>query len=371
MSWKGLRKILCLRLDGLNDILTTEPAIRALKESNPGAKMTLLTSKSAANLGRLLASVDDVIAFDAPWADAGRVSDGPAHHDLIATLRERGFDAAVIFSSHHQNPMPEALVCLLAEIPRRLAHCRENPHGLLSDWVEEVEPVKILRHEVRRQLELVASVGCHTSDERIRVKIPGDTRRRVTEILKERGVRAESPFVIVHPGNQQTPGRAETLGAIVRELSLRLNHQILLTGDEADRAILAEIQEAARVPCYALSDVFRLDELAHLFSRSTLVISSSTCALNLSTAVRTPVVDLRTQQDPSRTPWLVPYRSLIIDFEGRFQGRGGPRLAEPTQVVLAAHELLWDLTERHRVKTPKVVTFNRELPSERVLNLGS
>ena len=58
--------------------------------------------------------------------------------------------------------LPAAYLTYLAGIPRRLAHCRENPYQLLTDWVPETEPAEQIRHEVRRQLDLVAAVGGRT-----------------------------------------------------------------------------------------------------------------------------------------------------------------------------------------------------------------
>src|SRR5205823_12648818 len=83
---------------------------------------------------------------------------------LIERLREEPFDAAVVFTVYSQNPMPAAMVCYLSGIPLRLAHSRENPYQLLTDWVADPEPQAFVRHEVRRQLDLVATVGARTED---------------------------------------------------------------------------------------------------------------------------------------------------------------------------------------------------------------
>ena len=56
---------------------------------------------------------------------------------FIETLRSYAFDAAVIFTTYTQNPLPTALMLYLANIPLRLAHCRENPYQLLTHWVRD------------------------------------------------------------------------------------------------------------------------------------------------------------------------------------------------------------------------------------------
>ena len=57
-------------------------------------------------------------------------------------LSARRFDAAVIFTVYSQSPLPAALLLLQAGVPLRLAHCRENPYGLLTQWGREREPAE-------------------------------------------------------------------------------------------------------------------------------------------------------------------------------------------------------------------------------------
>src|SRR5947209_12646672 len=179
-DWDRAENVLCVRPDALGDVLMTTPALRALKESHPGRRLTLLTSPAGAEAAVLVPEIDAVILYDAPWmkATAPRADSRP-DSDMIARLRGGGFDAAVIFTVYSQSPLPAALLCHLADIPLRLAHCRENPYQLLTDWLPEREPGALRRHEVRRQLDLVASLGCAVDDERLRLRIPETASRRV------------------------------------------------------------------------------------------------------------------------------------------------------------------------------------------------
>ena len=195
-SWEAARNILCVRLDALGDVLMTTPAIRALKERPAGRRATLLTSSAGASIARLVPEIDEVLVYDAPWVKATPPREGPpADAAMIECLRAKRFDAAVVFTVYSQNPLPAALACYLAAIPLRLAHCRENPYQLLTDWVREPEPERIVRHEVRRQLDLVAEVGAATRASGCRYSSrPGRVRRRLSKL--DRPVRK---FVVI-PG---------------------------------------------------------------------------------------------------------------------------------------------------------------------------
>src|SRR5437660_8933032 len=166
--WEQARNILAVRLDALGDVLMTTPALRALKEARPGRRITLLTSSAGAAVAPFVLEIDDAIVYDAPWVKASAAQfSSRADRTLMDRLRRAGFDAAVIFTVFSQNPLPAALLCHLAAIPLRLGYCRENPYQLLTDWIPDPEPARSIRHEVRRQLDLVAAIGCRTEDERL------------------------------------------------------------------------------------------------------------------------------------------------------------------------------------------------------------
>jgi ADP-heptose:LPS heptosyltransferase len=171
-AWNDAVRVLCVRLDSLGDVLMTTPALRALKLSHPARLIALLTSPAGAVIARAVPEIDEVIVYEAPWMKAtpGR-ADTSADLAMIERVRRMNFDTAVIFTVYSQSSLPAAFFCQLAGIPLRLAHCRENPYLLLSDWIAEPEPHNGIRHEVRRQLDLVASVGCTTSDERLSLRV--------------------------------------------------------------------------------------------------------------------------------------------------------------------------------------------------------
>src|SRR5436190_1531166 len=125
--WERAERLLCIRLDSLGDVLMMTPAIRALREGSVRRHITLLTSPSGATVARLVPEIDDVLVYEAPWVKSTPCrADGAFDRALIRRLHAMRFDAAVIFTTFSQNPLPAALLCHLAEIPLRLAHCHEN-----------------------------------------------------------------------------------------------------------------------------------------------------------------------------------------------------------------------------------------------------
>src|SRR5690606_5258038 len=134
--------------DTIGHVLMTTPALRPLKESLPGARLTLLTSPIGGQVAALVPDIDELTDYEAPWMKAAGEAVAESDRRALEDVASRSFDAAVIFTVYSQNPLPAALFCHLAGIPRRLAHCRENPYRLLTDWVPEPEPQEGVRHEV-------------------------------------------------------------------------------------------------------------------------------------------------------------------------------------------------------------------------------
>jgi lipopolysaccharide heptosyltransferase II len=319
MTWDCARDILCVRLDSLGDVLMTTPAIRALKESVPGRRVTLLTSASGAGAARLVPEIDAIIEFAAPWMKPAPC--GPAEDArLLRLLAEKKFDAAVVFTVYSQNPLPAAYLCWLAGIPLRLAHCHENPYHLLSDWVRDPEPAAICRHEVRRQLDLVGAIGCRTQDERLSFAIPAAAKQTFSRKMRRMRISQHRPLVVVHPGATAPSRRypAEQFRAALNALGRQADCELLFTGDETEAELIDSIRSGLDTPSHATAGALSLAELGAAIKRASLLISNNTGPVHIAAALGTPVVDIYALTNPQHTPWLVESRVLFNDVPCRY-----------------------------------------------------
>jgi lipopolysaccharide heptosyltransferase II len=349
MRWQDAAEVLCVRLDGAGDVLMTTPALRALREAKAGRRITLLASAAGAAAARQVPEIDEVIVFGAPWMKAPCAS---AHEELalVADLAARRFDAAVIFTVYSQSALPAAHLCYLAQVPLRLAHCRENPYHLLTDWRPDPEPQRLVRHEVRRQLDLVESVGCEPRDERLSFTPSIRARRRVGRLLAAARVDRDRPLVVAHPGASAPSRRypADRFAVALDLLCEETGAEILLTGDAAEAELVAGILAAVRGPVHSLAGQLDLDELGALLARADVVISNNTGPAHIAAAVGTPVVDLYALTNPQHTPWHVQHRVLYHDVPCRYCYKSVCplghhdclRAVEPAAVASAAVELL-------------------------------
>jgi ADP-heptose:LPS heptosyltransferase len=375
-QWREARRVLAIRLDNLGDVLVTTPAIHAIKESLPGAELTLLASPVGAQAGRLNPDVDDVIVYQAPWMDPWhRLPRDPGREQqMIATIRQRGFDAAIIFTSFRQSPLPAAYLCYLADIPLRAAASIDGPGSLLT--TRHKHPERMM-HEVERGLDLVGALGMGTSARDLVLAVPEEAGAAVADLLRGYDVAPareyrRRPLVVLHPGCSM-PARTypwEMFAAVVDLLVERLGATVALSGVEDERALVAQLREHVRPEnrpaTIPLAGALPFPQFCALIEAADLTVTNNTGPMHVSAALKTPVVALFALTNPPEQwgPWHVPHRQLFHDVSCRIcysrvcpYGHECLRLVTPETVLDAAAELLAESPPRHEA------TENKELLS--------
>src|SRR5215218_8941166 len=196
--WLETKNLLAVRLDNGGDVVMLGPALEAIKETLPDARLTLLATKAGAAAAELLPWLDDVIIWRPIWQDLARsTSDPERDRTLIAMLAERKFDGAVIFTSFSQTPHVAGYVCYLAGIPLRAGESKEFGGATLST---ELPDTPDATHQVDRNLHLVHALGFTGVDPALEIAIPDASREAVTRRLWDAGITPDQPVALLHPG---------------------------------------------------------------------------------------------------------------------------------------------------------------------------
>lgn len=354
LPWAAARRVLAVRLDAMGDLLMTTPALHALAAQ--GREVTLLTSHAAAATAALVPDVAGVVTAAVPWMKPGEHARDPgadAERALVAALRARRFDAAVVFTVWSQSALPAALLCRLADVPLRLAHCRENPYRLLTDWVPDPDGAGAMRHEVQRQLDLVATIGAVPPHARLRLAVPPEAARRARSLLHASGVRGSDAWVAMHPG-ASAPSRRyppEQFAEVGRQLA-REGWRVVLIGTEGEGALAGRVRAAIGSAAISLAGRTDVAALAAVVQAAPLLVANNSGPMHLAAAVGTPVVVLYALTNPQHTPWGVPHRVLSHDVPCRHCLRSVCperhhdclRRVRPAAVVEAVRELLREAT---------------------------
>ena len=266
-----IKNILVVRNDRFGEFLLNIPAIRALKEKYPQAKLSVAVNSAVCALAGAVGCVDQVLV----WGQ------------LKGYLRKCKFDLCVVL-----NPTKEAHQSIfLAGIPVRVGYDRKWGF-LLTHKIKDTKHFGN-RHEVDCNLELVGLVGAKTMDKAPKIKVDDNLFREFTG----------QKIVAIHPFTSDSVKQwplerfVELAGRIKRELGLKvvmvgLASSVLDAGDD----IVNLINKTSLV------------ELAALLRRCSLLVSLDSGPMHLAAAVGTPVVALFRNDLPGKTaqrwgPW--------------------------------------------------------------------
>lgn len=302
-------RVVALRPDHLGDVLLSRPAIERLRSGLPNAEITVVAGPWGA--ASLLGLNCRVATFPFPGFERSeKVNLLAPYAALVAFaghLARGSFDAAVLLRPDH---WWGALACSLAGIPVRVGQALPLQKSFLTHAIPnelgEAAPMAALR-AARATLEAVgANAGARSGLQdgpavaaRSAVPESGPSVSFAPSQAASRWAKdwvaanvSRRPAVALHPG----AGAGVKLwpshrwSAVVEALTIE-GSWVGLTGGEADRPLLADIQDrvSARLP-WAVG--LSWDQLAALYAQVDLVIGVDSGPLHLATAVGTPTVRL-------------------------------------------------------------------------------
>lgn len=352
-SWLEAKNILAVRLDNIGDVVMLGPALRAVKETTPQARITLLGSPGGSAGAALLPWIDDVIPWRSVWQDLGHLPFDPARElTLVNTLAERRFDAALIFTSFSQTPHAPGYVTYLAGIPLRAGESKEFGGRVLTT---ELKPAPDDIHQVDRNLRLVETLGFTVRDRSLKVVIPDAAYDNARRLLSQAGVDSRRPYILLHPGASARARRypVERSGQVAELLEMR-GWQVVVTGVPREAEMLDIVARHTPHARFLVGET-SLTEYAALIDGASLVICGNTLPLHLADALDTPVLglysgtDYETQWRPRQTPYRLLRRPTACYPCYLFDCPiGQPCLdIDPDEVVDAAETLIGRKVFRH------------------------
>jgi ADP-heptose:LPS heptosyltransferase len=355
-NWLSARHLLAVRLDNSGDVIMLGPALRAVKESLPRVRLTLLASPAGTMAARLLPWIDEVITWRSIWQDVGQhMPFDPAYEmKLINLLASQGIEGALIFTSFKQTPHVPGYVCYLAGIPLRAGESKEFAGSTLTT---ELSGAPDELHQVERNLRLVEHLGYTVRERRLAVVIPDSARLEAAALLAGAGIDLCTPFILLHPGASAKARRypAAQYGTLARLLTRR-GWEVVVTGVDREAALIEEVYERAP-KVHRLVGSASLPAYAALVERARLVICNDTLPMHLADAVRTPVVvlfsgtDLEEQWRPRTTRARLLRRPTSCHPCYLFECPIGlPCLDIPAEEVVETVEELLDAGEPARVQ---------------------
>ncbi|MDP9291648.1 MAG: lipopolysaccharide heptosyltransferase II [Verrucomicrobiota bacterium] len=270
----------------LGDAVMTAPAVAAIKQGRPDARVTILAPAKLADFWKIAPGVDDVIAIE------------PNEGAIAASRKLAGkFQAAVLFP----NSIRVALEVFLARVPRRVGYEGKWRAALLN----QIVPEKLHRgppiHQSQRYLAIARSIGAVIDAE------PGlDSLERSSPSLLAR--------IGICPGAEYGPAKrwpAERFAATAAEISAAKGCEWMIFGTESDRPLGVEIERALSGPCTNLIGRTSLAELIVQLQKCDLLLTNDTGTMHLAAFLGVSTLAIFGSTEPALTAPIGPRVQVI------------------------------------------------------------
>jgi len=318
-EFKDVKKILVIKLRHIGDVLLTVPAIRALKESFPGARVSALVNSGTEDMLTLNPLLEEVIPFDrgATLSVTGRgpapacLKRGMVEVKFVRALRARGFDMTVDLTGGDR----PALLGVLIGARYRLGY---DPMGKGFAGKKYLYTHLAARpagrlHTVLRDLALVRSFGIDTTDLTVDIFTSAADDSFVKRLLEENGVKPPEgvqplegvqppegvqlgePFVHVHPTSRWLfkCWKDEAMAGLLDMLQ-ESGFKVVITAAPDDREIkrVASIISRMRTRPVDLSGKLNLKQMAALSRSSVMFFGVDSAPMHIAAACGTRVVGI-------------------------------------------------------------------------------
>jgi len=283
----------------LGDAVMTTPALAAVREGLPDARIALLAKPLVAELFRHHPDVDEVIVYERP----GRHEGSLGRLRLGAELRRRRFDGALLL----QNAFDAALIAFLGRIPERAGYPTDARRFLLTLPVP-MPPGIFERHDVEYYLCLLDGLGIPRPEPAVlKLAVTGEEREAMATRLASLGIERGAPIVTINPG--ATYGSAkrwypDRFAAVADALSAEWGAAVVIVGSTAEAPLSGEIEAATRTPPVNLAGKTTVRELMALLSLSSFLVTNDSGPMHIGAALGVPLVAIFGPTDWRRTsPW--------------------------------------------------------------------
>ena len=331
-------RILVLQLKRIGDLILTTPALWALRQNLPKARIVLAVEAGCREMLPAIDFVDDTLVYD-------RRCRGCNSH-LWRHLLLRHYDTCLDFTGTDRS----ALFAVLSKASRRVAFEWVQRSRFRHVFYNEFIASSVREnHTVDHHLHLLRALNLPIrKDAPIVLHLPEWAPRKAGQLLEEIGLSGNAtPFVLVHPGTARPEKYwpADRWAEVIQWCESHLQMPCVLSGsaDGHEQSHLAAIKNA--YPALAGRDLSgRLDllTLAALIRSASLVLTVDSAPMHLAGAFGIPQVALFGPTNPFH--WRPRHRDAIViqslgpttPPEFRPHHPGGPMTEISTQTVIDA-----------------------------------
>ena len=302
MSYE-LSSILIIKLSAIGDVVQALPLLSVLRESFPAARIDWLVEEEAAGIIKGHPAVNRVfISHRKSWQK--KILKGMGYGSVvrealgfIKEIRSCRYDLVIDL----QGLFKSGILTGLSRGRRKigLAGAREGGWLFLNERPVEVDAQK---HAIDLYLNFAEYLGCRFTSWNGNIPVSQTDKGSIDRLL-ERDVDKETPRVIINPMAKWKTKlwEPERFALLADRLQDDLSCKVFFTGSGNDRETIEDISRTMKKEPVNLAGRTSLKELAYLFSKSRVLVSTDTGPMHIAAAMGCPVVALFGPTAPWRT----------------------------------------------------------------------
>lgn len=292
------RNILVIDFGQLGDVVLSLPALRAIRERFPHARITIAVGKPGGEIIKLSGYADDVLEVDrVALRDGVKLVSIGRIFKLVGQVRKAQYDFVIDLHSLSETN----LLGFLSGAPRRLYARRP---GRSIDYLANFEPRPPREaknaHAVDRYLDVIKPLGIENAPRLPLLKTTAAADQSVEAILKKEKANSGTLLVGLFPGAGNASRRwplehfAEVADHLIRNQNVRV---IVFAGPE-ERPLIPQMRTMFSAKTIFF-DRLTIPQLLSAQARLTVLVSNDTGPAHTAAAVGTPVVLIMDRPTPN------------------------------------------------------------------------
>jgi ADP-heptose:LPS heptosyltransferase len=293
------RNILVIDFGQLGDVVLSLPALRAIRERFPRAKITVAVGKPGADVVNLSGYADEALVVDRVSLRDGFMPVSVVRlFKLVKDVRRKKFDFVIDLHSLTETNV----LGFLSGAPKRLFACRP---GRSLDYLANFHPRPPAetdhhkRHVIDRYLDVLVPLEIKSAERRPVLKTRVADDASLERILRKAKADAGSPLVGLFPGAGHPSRRwpLEQFASLADFLIRNDQVKVLVFVGPEERLFVNDIRRQFPKSVVVL-DQLTVPQLASAQARLAAFVSNDTGPMHLASAVGTPVVLLLDKRAP-------------------------------------------------------------------------
>ena len=296
-------KILVRATNWVGDAVMSLPALRALRQRFPQARISILAKPWVADLYARENVCNSLIPYTArSWSEKWAAA---------RELRGRRFDTAILL----QNAFEAAAIAYLAGIPERIGYARDGRGFLLTRAIPVPKRGEIPRHESFYYLELLRQAGILDNlpaNEPIRLEGAPAARSAGLERFRQLGlgeiVIGVSPGAAYGTAKRWLPERfADSANQVANELGAA----VAIFGSKDERDLCASVAASIATPVKNFAGETALAEFIDLAAACRVYLTNDSGAMHIASALGVPTIAVFGATDDHATGPTGPLARVI------------------------------------------------------------